>query len=282
MQELAQVMWREERRCLDLTMAELAYQGGMGASNADDPSTHRLWMSGTECRAWAWFSPPSSFDWAVDPASYELLHEIIDWFEQEADPDTHWKTAVRDSDERAQQVLRSRGFEHDPERPWMRLNYRTLDDIEKPELPRGYKLRTVADYDGDITKRVLVHQRSWADLGTRVALDTYPNVMDTWPYRGDLDFVLEADDGTPVAFALGWYDEENRVGEFEPLGTDPAYRQRRLGRALLLLGLQRFREAGASQAIVGSRGDSAHPLPSLLYESVGFRQLSRQYPLTRA
>jgi hypothetical protein len=38
--------------------------------------------------------------------------------------------------------------------------------------------------------------------------------MATWPYRSDLDFVLEADDGTPAAFALGWYDDANGLAEF--------------------------------------------------------------------
>lgn len=282
MQQLAQVIWREAPRSLDLTMAELAYQGGIAASSPSDASTHRLWMHGDDCRAWAWFSRPGSLEWAVHPASPDLLHEVMDWCEEQAAPGITLTTAARDGDERAQEVLRERGFTHDPGRPWMRLNYRTLDEMEEPKLPRGYRLRTVADYDGDITKRVIVHQRSWADLGTRVGLGTYPNVMKAWPYRADLDFVLEADDGTPVAFALGWYDEDNRLGEFEPLGTDPSYRQRGLGRALLLLGLKRFREVGAIHAIVGSRGDAGHPLPSLLYESVGFRQLSRQHPFTRA
>jgi ribosomal protein S18 acetylase RimI-like enzyme len=73
----------------------------------------------------------------------------------------------------------------------------------------------------------------------------------------------------------------SRVAEFEPLGTDPGYRQRGLGRALLLLGLKRFRDVGATDALVGSRGDEGHPLPTLLYESIGFRELSRQRPLTR-
>src|SRR5205823_3157921 len=125
-------------------------------------------------------------------------------------------------------------------------------------------------YRGDIEKRVLVHQRSWAELGTRVNRETYPGVMATWPYRSDLDFVLERGDGTPVAFALGWYDAANRVAEFEPLGTDPDHRRQGLGRVLLLLGLERFRDAGATTALVGSRGDDGHPIPRRLYESAGF------------
>ena len=45
--------------------------------------------------------------------------------------------------------------------------------------------------------------------------------METWPYQSDLDFIVEDPEGTAVAFALGWYDEANRLGEFEPVGTDP-------------------------------------------------------------
>jgi GNAT superfamily N-acetyltransferase len=68
----------------------------------------------------------------------------------------------------------------------------------------------------------------------------------------------------------------------EPLETDPAYRRRGLGRALLLLGLHSFRGVGAHDAVIASRGDERMPLPALLYESVGFRELSRQRPLVLA
>lgn len=276
MQELAQAIWRVAPQLVDVTFAELAYQGGLAASNESDGSRRRVWTDGGSCRAWGWYFPPSTLEWAVRPDEPGLLDEVLDWFEHEAGAGVDLHAAARGEDEQARARLRARGFVDDPAHVWMRLNYRTLEEIETPQLPPGYALKTVADYGGKIAKRVQVHQRSWAELGTRVSLDTYPEVMATWPYRSDLDFVLEADDGTPVAFALGWYDEANRVAEFEPLGTDPRYRRRGLGRALLLLGLQRFREAGATGALVGSRGDEGHPAPSRLYESAGFSQLSRQ------
>jgi hypothetical protein len=69
LQELAQAIWREAPRSLDSTMAELAYQGGIGASNVADTSTHRLWLEGDTCRAWAWHFPPAALEWAVHPAS---------------------------------------------------------------------------------------------------------------------------------------------------------------------------------------------------------------------
>lgn len=276
MQELAQLIWRDAPRQLDLTMAELAYQGGMGASNTADSSRHRLWMDDGRCVGWAWYFPPAILEWAVHPGFPHLLDGILDWFEEQAESGVDLKACARDADADAQARFRARGFLDDPDRPWMRLNFRMLDEIETPRLPPGYALRTVADYGGDLTKRIEVHQKSWAELGTRVAPDTYPGVMATWPYRSDLDFVLEADDGTPVAFALGWLDEANRVAEFEPLGTVSTHRGKGLGRALLLLGLQRFRDVGATSALVGSRGDDGHPIPRRLYESVGFTELSRQ------
>jgi ribosomal protein S18 acetylase RimI-like enzyme len=80
---------------------------------------------------------------------------------------------------------------------------------------------------------------------------------------------------------LAWYDDENRVGELEPVGTHPDHRRRGLGRATNLFALDRLSAAGATHAIVSCRGDAAYPIPRLLYESVGFRELSRQVPLVR-
>ena len=60
----------------------------------------------------------------------------------------------------------------------------------------------------------------------------YRSIMETWPYRHDLDQVVEAPDGTLAASALGWYDEVNRVGLLEPVGTDPRHGRRGLGAAV--------------------------------------------------
>ena len=103
----------------------------------------------------------------------------------------------------------------------------------------------MADSDADMAARVAVHQASWHELGTRITQETYANVVLTWPYRPDLDLVVEAPDGSYAAFALAWYDPENRVGELEPVGTDPRFRRRGLGRAVNLFGLERLREVGA-------------------------------------
>jgi ribosomal protein S18 acetylase RimI-like enzyme len=123
-----------------------------------------------------------------------------------------------------------------------------------------------------------------ADLGddeSHVIADSYRMVMSAWPYRHDLDQVLEAPDGTLVAFALGWLDEVNRVGELEPVGTDPHYARQGLGSAVSLACLHALREAGAARAVVYPRGDSAYPVARRLYFGLGFRPIARTLTYVR-
>ena len=92
--------------------------------------------------------------------------------------------------------------------------------------------------------RAAVHRAAWrpkrigamfvppVDLGeaeSSMTTESYRAVMEAWPYRHDLDQVVEAPDGTLAAFALGWLDEVDRAGELEPVGTDPRYAVRRAG-----------------------------------------------------
>lgn len=282
MQTLAQEVFHLTPERLDMTMAELAYQGALGSTDASDRSVHRIWREGSHVVAWGVFLPPGTLEWQVHPARIELLEEVLDWFLDLAPEGTELSTQVRNTDADAERRIRARGFSDNPTAPFMRLDMRELDAIEEPRLPAGYRLCTVSDHGGDISGRVAVHQAAWAEFGTRVTDTTYPIVMGMWPYRSDLDFMVEDPDGRAVAFALGWYDEANRVGEFEPVGTDPRARRRGLGRAVNIFGLHRFRAVGATRAVVACRGDSGHPAPCRLYESVGFRELSRQRPLRRS
>lgn len=276
MQTLAQDVFRLAPRHIDMTMGELAYQGAMGSTDSSDESIYRLWREGSDVVAWGVLWPPGSLEWQVHPRRPELLDSVLDWFESVAGEPDALTTQARDSDTDAQDRIRARGFSVDLDAPFMRLNLRDLENVDEPSLPEGYRFRTLADYGGDLSDRVRVHRASWAEFGTRVTEETYSAVLATWPYRSDLDFLVEDREGRAVAFALGWYDESNRVGEFEPVGTDPRARRLGLGRAVTLFGLRRFGDAGARHAIVACRGDAGHPGPCRLYESAGFREISRQ------
>lgn len=119
----------------------------------------------------------------------------------------------------------------------------------------------------------------WAP--SRVTEESYRRVMSAWPYRRELDCVLEAPDGSFAAYVLCWYDEANRVGEFEPVGTHPDHRRRGFGAAVCRYALQRLEEEGAEHAIVYAGGREQDAPARALYESLGFRPNSRLVELRR-
>jgi len=231
----------------------------------------RLWEEDRRVVAYGWLFRPQTLDWQVDPARPELVDTVHECFEGEAEANVVETSALAE-DESAIAVLRARGYEEVADGPWFACLIRDLDDAPEPELPPGYALGTVRGEE-DVDRRVEVHRAAWEP--SRFTLESYRDVRATWPYREDLDCVVEAPDGSFAAYTLAWYDDENRVGEFEPVGTHPSHRRLGLGRAVNLFALQRLREVGAERAVVLCRGDDAYPVPKRLYESVGFRQHSR-------
>lgn len=102
---------------------------------------------------------------------------------------------------------------------------------------------------------------------SRFTESSFAHVRAEWPYRESLDCVIEAPDGRFVAYCLCWADDENRIGEFEPVGVRGAFRRRGLGRAVCSIALRRLHEEGGRQAIVYCADKGA----CALYESLGFR-----------
>jgi ribosomal protein S18 acetylase RimI-like enzyme len=172
-------------------------------------------------------------------------------------------------------ALEAAGYELD-EGSWYEHMLAPLDDqLARPVVPDGYELRTVRG-DEDVEARVEVHRAAFAP--SRVVPESYRRVMSAWPYRPELDQVAVAPDGSFAAFCLCWLDEENRVGNLEPVGTHPDHRRLGLARAVCLAGLRSLRAADADTALVHSVGGSA---ATRLYESVGFTARSRHLPFRK-
>lgn len=94
----------------------------------------------------------------------------------------------------------------------------------------------------------------------------YLNVQAAPLYRRDLDLVVVAPGGEHAAFCTIWFDDVNRMGVFEPVGTAPAHQRRGLGKAVMAEGLRRLKRLGATLATVGSFSDAA----GALYDAMGF------------
>jgi ribosomal protein S18 acetylase RimI-like enzyme len=233
----------------------------------EDEWTIRIWKDGDRTVAWSWLKgdhPGKLLDYDVRRDRLDLLDEIF------AEPDARTTVALEDDAEVRAALLRT-GFHPDDEAELtregsvMRFLARDLPDApEPPPLPEGFRYRTVEP--GDFAERVAVHRDVWAP--SRVTESSFASVQASWPYRTSLDCVVEAPDGRFAAYCLIWPDDENRVGELEPVGVRDEFRRRGLGAAVCTFALRRLYEEGGRQAIVFCVSDAA----CALYESIGFRR----------
>ena len=229
----------------------------------EDEWKFRIWQDGGRTVAWSWLKGDRGLlDFDVRRDRLDLLDEIL------AEPRARTTVAFEDDAEVREALLRN-GFTEDgdvgPSRhgPLMHFLARDLSEApELPVLPEGFRFRTMED--ADFAERVAIHCDVWAP--SRVTESSFANVQASWPYRASLDCVVEAPDGRFAAYCLIWPDDENRVGELEPVGVRAEFRRRGLGAAVCTFALRRLHVEGGRQAIVYCVSDEA----CALYESIGF------------
>jgi GNAT superfamily N-acetyltransferase len=280
----------------DTSFGELAWNWGKGHARESASWPRRLWFSGGDLVAWGWASLPhrvrrsdgsvtdvtgASLAYQVHPGHAGLVEEVIDWYDGTA---ADLERTVRPSAADAFALKRwaAHGYATDPASlgdagSWTQLNERDLTEVDQPVLPDGFRFRT-ADEAGP-EAAVQAHVDAWAP--STYTAGSYQGVRQTATYRGDLHLLVEAPDGTMAASTIMWLDEANKTAQFEPVGTHPDYRRRGLARAMLLHGMQLARAAGATQMTVACLGAPGHPKARGLYDSVGFREVSRDAPLIK-
>jgi GNAT superfamily N-acetyltransferase len=245
--------------------------------------TVELWSGPDgEIDAWAVVSPPGLLELQATP---NRVDDVLSWFAEGRGERT---VTAMDSDKALVAALMNSGY-REVDEPYFRHCLRQLDrELTAAQLPGGYRVRAVRP--DEMAERAAVHRAAWrpkwlgalqvppVDLGdgeSGMTTERYASIAETWPYRSDLDQVVEAPDGSLAASALGWYDEVNRVGLLEPVGTDPRHARKGLGAAVSLACLGAMRDAGATLAVVCPRGDDAYPVPRALYHHIGFRDGGR-------
>jgi ribosomal protein S18 acetylase RimI-like enzyme len=243
----------------DITWGLRAHEG------REDEWTIRLWRDGDRTIAWSWLKGDRGLlEFDVRRDRLDLLDEIF------AAPDVRTSVSFED-DEEVQAGLLRNGFTPDDDAEltrnssFLHFNARDLPDApELPELPEGFRYRTVEPED--LAERVAIHREVWDP--SRVTETSFATIQASWPYRASLDCVVEAADGRFAAYCHVWPDDENGVGELEPVGTREEFRRRGLGAAVCTFALRRWHEEAGRQAIVYCENDAACGL----YESIGFRR----------
>jgi mycothiol synthase len=173
------------------------------------------------------------------------------------------------------EILVRRGYVRDA---WVEFQRRRPLSMPIPEAPvaQGYTIRSLGDAS-ELPARSLV---SWKTFHPDEPIEKhgdwswYYNVQRAPFYRRDLDLVAVAPDGEFAAFCTVWFDDVNRTGAFEPVGTAPAHQRRGLGKSLMCAGLRQLQRSGARMAYVGSYSEGAHAL----YASAGFTEYERSIP----
>ncbi|MGW1376862.1 GNAT family N-acetyltransferase [Streptomyces sp. NPDC002446] len=232
-----------------------------------------VWAEQERTLAWGRLELPDSLMLQVDPDHAELADDVLEWAEQTArGPLT---VDVAETEPHLTAALVRRGYTRATDGPFMACLDRLLAQLpDIPHLPDGYTIRPQRS-PADVAGRAAAHRAAFGS--TRITTERHTGMREVWPYRPELDLVVASPAGEIVAYCQGWYDEVNRVGAFEPVGTHPGHRRLGLARAVCIAVLHAFARAGGERALVYARGDAAYPVPKRLYESMGFAPYTRTH-----
>ena len=219
-----------------------------------------------------------------DARDQELMKSIFTWAEQrmreigrDRQVSVHLRAGSRDTLQYRIEGLKKHGFRQD--RCFHNLQRSLEHPIPPSLLPDGFTIRENRGAD-EADAWVAMFNHSFVDHWNHhtLSVERHLHWLKDPDYRADLDLVAIAPDGMLVGFCYSEIDtaynqQKNcREGWIDLLGTRRGFRRMGLGRALLLEGLKRLKDADMGTAKIGV--DSQNPNRAYaLYESVGFHLL---------
>lgn len=150
-------------------------------------------------------------------------------------------------------------------RVWDTIVVRDLSTTAPPAAwPPGFRIRsaTLNDCAGLADARNAVFGGNWTPASY------CDDVMRKPGYDPAHELLVVAPDDRIAAFAVIRLDSLNRVGQFEPVGTHPAFQRRGLARIMLQHGLIAMQQRGMHSALISynAENQAAHHL----YQRLGF------------
>lgn len=246
----------------------------------DESENVRLWFDEHEnLVGWSVLQTPFwTIDYAFLPSLRAQLHrEILSWADSRAREilassfgHPAWYVTVFENQLQRIRDLEHSGFECQAdvgENSWsqvlMRRSASAPMKVYRP--PSGYTVRAL-NGEAEVEAYVELHRSVFES--TNMTVDWRLRTLRHPAYRPDLDIVVAAPDGHPVAFCVCWFDQQTLTGQIEPLGCHKDYRKYALGRVALSEGLHRLQTLGAKQIFVET--DSYRNTAFRLYEFFGF------------
>lgn len=191
---------------------------------------------------------PGDLVLAVHPDWQQIEPDMLAWAENRWREQglTRAETDVYDWDTRRAALLKEHGWS----RLWPCTTEYTrelIGELPQPVLPPGYHIRAARDDEADIQQHIAIILAVFGHTFTEELLrytELRPTPHEYW--------VVEATDGTWAAWCGLWCDEQNKVAEFEPVGTQPAHRRKGLATAVMTHALHRMRSRGMRRAVVNT------------------------------
>ena len=194
---------------------------------------------------------------------------LLDLMRRRHSEATSIETDAFDADTPRTTLLKSLGWVPQESEVAM-LTRRSLAQLQPPQLPSGYKIRTVRG----VEEAGPVSELHAAGFGSSWTPELYRRVMESPGYDRDRELLVEAPDGTLAGFCVTWPDEINRTGLFEPLAVHPDHRRLGLGSALLRAGMAAMVSWGMEFAEV--MYEVENPGSGRLYRGEGFEALWKE------
>ncbi|MCF7794187.1 MAG: GNAT family N-acetyltransferase [Candidatus Cloacimonetes bacterium] len=172
---------------------------------------------------------------------------------------------VYEDDEPLLELIQKRGYEKREEVSSSHLEYQITGKYNW-HLPHGFTLHTMQGCDR-IAERCEIFGRSFNHPNQEdwPSVFSYQELQKAPDYYAENDFFITAENDKMVAQAIVWYDEVNKIGHLEPLGTHPDHRGKKLAQELMNACFARLQELGATKMPMTGGFDP-------FYKAIGFKK----------
>lgn len=187
--------------------------------------------------------------------------------------DPSWQTVAYESDVAASARLRAAGYEEaGSAEVYMTRSFG--EAVAPVPDPIGCTVRELSVEDpaevferGDAQTDAFLEEQPRSEVEAWMTR-TLPHQLGYGRPRRQPHVIAIETNGRVLAFADVFFDLENRIAEFEPVGTRQPLQRRGLAKAVLTRGLRHMVDAGMQQAVVRTGFDNTSAIAA--YTSVGF------------
>lgn len=241
-----------------------------------------LWENESgELIAFAWYSPPDSFDFVVNESAQveELGKDILNWCQKRyidlknEKPDSRpsdllWTGSV-ETDTKRISLLKEFDFE-EGEKYFSHMVFYSKDEFYPVEIPEGLSIHPV-EKQIEIGEKVTAYRETF--YPTDFSFESYLQLRESKDYIKDLDLVIVNKEGNIGAFGTAWYDTINQSGEIEPIGIRPGFKEVGLEKILISHLLHKLLKLGCKWIIAYPGSEDKELIEA--YSELGFKTVAK-------